>query len=187
MALSLSTASDFRVWAEEEDFLLASPCSGVPAVVFLAVPFALPRVFAAIVGSVADVALRFAVFWRHRLVVARAWRVPALAAAGLPGVPATASREADPVLAGAWCPIGRLSTVVPRAAEEAEPRWDGQQGESRADCQGPVEMGCSGLTGDPPGDQADDLWVVQCSVALAGRQGDPVDGSEAVPGLALLA
>jgi len=152
---------------------LALPCSGVPAAVFLAMPFAHPRVFAAIAGSVADVAVRFAVFWPHPLVVARAWRVPALAAAELPGVPATASRGVDPALAGVWCPIGGLPTVVQRAVQAAEPRWDGQQEESRADCQGPVEERYSGLTGDrqgdPPGGRADDLWVVPCSVAQAGR------------------
>ena len=41
---------------------MASPCSGVPAVVFLAMPFALRRVFAAIAGSVLDAAVRLIVF-----------------------------------------------------------------------------------------------------------------------------
>ena len=78
-----------------------------------------------------------------------------------------------------------------RAAEAAGPRLDELQEESRADCRGPVEKHCSGLTcalqDDPSGGRADDLWVAQCSVALAGRQGDLLDGSQAELCLALLA
>jgi hypothetical protein len=179
-------------WWGEEDYLFSVfPFSGVPVVVYLAVLFGLALVFAGVAGSVADAAARLAVFWVHPLVAARPWRAAALAAAGLPGVPAAALRGADPVVVDAWRPIERLPTVEQRAAEAAEPRWDGLQEESRADCRALVEMCCSDLTGalqgDPPGGRADDLWVVQCSVAQADRQVDPVDGSAAGLCLALLA
>jgi hypothetical protein len=118
----------------------------------------------------------------------------------LPGVPAPVSRGADPVLAGAWCPIGGSPTVEQRAVEEAARRWDGLQGEPQSDCLGPVEKGYSDLTDDPLGDQAGDSavepWAVelpawsrlasQVPVILAGRRAGPVDGSAAGPRLAEL-
>jgi hypothetical protein len=187
------TASDSKVWEEgEEDFLsLASPFFGVPAVVYLPVLFALALVFAGAAGSAADAAARLVVFWAHPLVAARPWRVAALAVAGLPGVAAAASRGAGPVVVAAWRPIWSLSTVEQRALEEAGPRWDALQERSRADCRGMVEKRCSGLKGDhqgaPRGGRADGLWVVQCWVALAGRQGDPLGGLAAELCLVLLA
>jgi|SRR5580704_12280892 hypothetical protein len=114
MASGMGEDSPFWAWAG----------AGVPAVVFVATLSARRRVFAGVAGSAADVAVRFAVFWRHPLVAARVWRVPALAAAGWPGVPAVAWRAADPALAGAWRPIGHSSTVEQRTALEAGPRWD---------------------------------------------------------------
>jgi hypothetical protein len=113
----------------------------------------------------------------------------------LPGVPAPVSRGADPVLAGAWCPIGGSPTVEQRAVEEAARRWDGLQGEPQTDCLGPVEKGYSDLTDDPLGDQAGDSavepWAVelpawsrlasQVPAILVGRQADPLGGSAAEP------
>jgi hypothetical protein len=101
----------------------------------------------------------------------------------LPGVPEAASRGADPVLAGAWCPIGGSSTVEQRAVEEAARRWDGLQGEPL----GLGEQRCPGLPDDPRDGRADDLWVAQCSVALVDRPADQVDDSAAGRCLALLA
>lgn len=140
---------------------------GVPVVVCLATLSARRRVFAGVAGSVADVAAQFAAFWGHPVVAARSSRVPALAVAGLPGVPAAALRGADPALAGAWRPTVRSSTVEQRAEEAAGPRWDGPQEESQADCQGLVEERCSGLRDDPQGGRAGDLWVVRCSAVPA--------------------
>lgn len=94
----------------------------VPAVVFVAAPSALRRAFAAVAGSAADAAARVAVFWRRRPVAVLPLRVPAPAAAGLPGVPAAVSRGADPALAGAFCPAQRSWSVGQRVAAEAEPR-----------------------------------------------------------------
>jgi hypothetical protein len=132
--------------------------AGVPAVVFVATPSAHRRAFATIAGSAADVAARFAVFWRHPPVAALPLRVPALAAAGWPGVPVAASRGADPVLAGASCPARRSGTVGQRAAVEAEPRLDVRPMEKVVDC----------------------LVAARCSGLPVGRLAGPVDGSEVV-------
>jgi len=159
-----------RAWRARATALAAAPflawlaSAGVHSVVFVAMPSALQRAFATIPGSAADVAARLAVFWPHRPVAALPLRVPAPAAAGLPGVPAAALRGADPVLAGAFCPARRSWSVGQRAAVEVEPRSDVR----------PMRV-------------ADWLVAARCSVLLAGRRADPVGGSAAVPAWSRLA
>jgi hypothetical protein len=160
--------------------------AAVPAVVFVAAPSALRRAFAVVAGSAADAAARVAVFWRRRPVAELPLRVPAPAAAGLPGVPAAASRGADPVLAGAFCPARRSWSVGQRVAVEAEPRSDVRPMRVADWLVAPrYEEWQAGLAdGSAAVLPASSRLASEFPVLLADRKADPADDSAAVPCLA---
>src|SRR6266852_2921396 len=115
-----------KAFTGEDDRLFGAwPGSAAPASVCPPTVSALPHVFAAIVASGLDAAVRLAVFWRHPPVAARVSCVAGLAAAGFSAGPGPASRGADPALAGASCPIRHSQRVESRAVAERGSRLDG--------------------------------------------------------------